>query len=77
MFKLFRQRRETFARVDKQPCPADCGEGAQRKIRQMALDELGRAGLIGHRLDRLQQAEIALKVSQRLLQEDTEGRRSP
>lgn len=76
VFKLFRQRRETFVGLEEQACLPDCGLDAQSRIRRLALEELGKAGLIGHTLDRLQQAEIGLRVSRRLLMEDTEGEQS-
>jgi len=76
MFKLFKQRRETFIGSEEQPCLADCAQDAERRIRRLALEELGKAGLLGHRLDRLQQAEIGLKISRRLLMAETEGEQS-
>ena len=74
MLKLFRHRRESIVDLGEQPRPSGCGEDAQCRIRRLALEELGRAGLIGQKLDRLQQAEISLKVSRRLLEEGIEGR---
>ncbi len=74
MLKLFRQRRESFVGLDERPCLSGCGDDVQRRIRRLALEELGRAGLIGQKLDKLQQAEIGLKVSRRLLAEGVEGR---
>ena len=74
MLNLFGQCRESFVEPVEQPRPSDCGEDAQRRVRRLALEELGKVGLIGQKLDKLQQAEIGLKVSRRLLQEDIEGR---
>ena len=74
MLKLFGHCRESFVEPREQPRPSGCGEDAQRRIRRLALEELGRAGWIGQKLDRLQQAEIGLKVSRRLLEEGIEGR---
>jgi len=76
MLKLFRQRRVTFIRPEEQPCLADCAQDAERRIRLLALEELGKAGLLGHRLDRLQQAEVGLKISRRLLRAEIEGEQS-
>ena len=74
MLKLFRRRRESIVELGEQPRPSGCGEDAQCRIRRLALEELGRAGLMGQKLDKLQQAEIGLKVSRRLLDEGIEGR---
>ncbi len=72
--KLFRHRRESFVALGEQPRPSSCGEDVPCRIRRLALEELGRAGLIGQKLDKLQQAEIGLKLSRRLLEEGIEGR---
>ena len=77
MLKLFRHRREGFVKLEEQPCTSGSREDAQRRIRRLTLDELARAGLIGKKLNKLQQAEIGLKVSRRLLDAGVEGRRSP
>ncbi len=74
MLKLFGHCRESFIEPREQPRPSGCGEDALRRVRRLALEELGKAGLIGQKLDRLQQVEIGLKVSRRLLQDDVEGR---
>ena len=74
MLTLFRRRRERIVELGERPRPSGCGEDAQCRIRRLALEELGRAGLIGQKLDKLQQAEIGLKVSRRLLDEGIEGR---
>ncbi len=75
MLKLFKQRRATLTRPEEQPCRAHCDQDAKNKVHRLALEELGKAGLLGHRLDRLQQAEVCLKISRRLLTADTEGER--
>ena len=74
MRKLFRHRRASVVERQEQLLPADCGQDAESRIRRLALEELGRAGLIDQKLNRLQQAEIGLKVSRRLLEEGIEGR---
>ena len=76
IFKLFRQRCKTLAGLEEQPCLADRAQDAERRIRRLALEELGKAGLLGHRLDRLQQAEVGLKICRRLLMAETEGEQS-
>ena len=73
MLKLFGHCRDSFLEPGEQPRPSDCGEDAQRRIRRLAIEELDRAGWIGQKLDRLQQAEIGLKVSRRLLEEGIKG----
>ncbi len=77
MLKLFRHRRESSRELGEQPQPSGCGEDARCRVRRLALEELRSAGLIGQKLDKLQQAEIGLKVSRRLLQEDIERRCAP
>ena len=75
ILKLFKQRRATPIGTEEQPCLADCAQGAELRVRRLALEELSKAGLLGHRLDRLQQAEVGLKISRRLLRADTDRRR--
>ena len=75
ILKLFKQRRATFIGPEEQPCLADCAQDEKHKVHRLAVEELSKAGLLGHRLDRLQQAEVGLKISRRLLREDTEGER--
>ena len=74
VLKLFGHCRESVVELGEQRSSSGCGEEAQRRIRRLALEELGRAGWIGQKLDRLQQAEIGLKVSRRLLEEGIKGR---
>ncbi len=74
MSMFFRRGRESTVALGKRPGPTGCGEDAQCRVRRLALEELVRAGLIGQKLDKLQQAEIGLKVSPRLLEEAIEGR---
>ena len=54
--------------------PSDCGEDASCQIHRLASEELIKAGLMGRKLDRMQQAEISLKVSRRVLEGGTVGR---
>ena len=74
MLRLFGHCRDSFIEPGEQSRPSGCGEDALRRVRRLALEELGKAGLMGQRLDKLQQAEIGLKLSRRLLQDDIEGR---
>ena len=74
MLTLFRRRRESIVELGEQPRPSRCDDDPQCRIRRLALEELRRAGLIGQELDKLQQAEIGLKVSRRLLDEDIKDR---
>lgn len=76
VFKLFRQRYKPLAWLEEQPGLADRAQDAERRVRRIALEELGKAGLLGHRLDRLQQAEVGLKISRRLLMAEIEGQQS-
>ncbi len=73
VFKLFTQCCKTLAGVEERPYSADRAQDAERRIRRIALEEMGKAGLLGHRLDRLQQAEVGLKISRRLLTAEIEG----
>ena len=74
MLKALRHRRAGFVELQEQPLPCDCSQDPQCRVHRLALEELSRAGLIGQKLDRLQQAEIGLRVSRRLLEQGTEGR---
>ena len=74
IFRRFRHRDESFVALDEESRLSDCAEEVQGRIRRLASEELRRAGLIGQKLDKLQQAEIGLKVSRRLLEEGIEGR---
>jgi hypothetical protein len=56
VLKLFRQRCKTLAGLEEQPCLSDRAQDAELRVHRLALEELGKAGLLGHRLDRLQQA---------------------
>ena len=76
VFRLFTQCCKTLAGVGLFLYPADRAQDAERRIRRLALEELGKAGLLGRRFDRLQQAEVGLKISRRLLMVDAEGEQS-
>ena len=75
LLKLFRQRRATAVGPEEQACDADCAQDAELRVHRVALEELDKAGLLGNRIDRLQQAEVGLKISRRLLMADTEDER--
>ncbi len=65
----------TVAGLEERPCLAECAQDAQLGVHRLALEELTKSGLLGHRLDRLQRAEVGLKVSRRLLAADNKGER--